>query len=226
MTRHSEKSYRHLLVLANPVGDSFDHALAGAYEEVARSYRQEVVIRDLNALRFDPVLKAEERPGSAASAVAADVEAEIAEIAASDAIVLVYPIWFGGPPAILKGYVDRVFGAGYTFRQFREGVGQPHLKGKLLVSITTSGTSIPWLGEQGQVISLRQGFDIYLERGFGMDGSEHVSIDNVVPNLSPRYAAEQLERVRALAQQICAKLFDRRRSHRSSAFKATHEPAQ
>lgn len=226
MPRASEKAHRHLLVLANPVAESFDHALAAAYAEVARSYRQEVVVRDLNALGFDPVLKAAERPGPSSLKLAPDVEAEIAEIAASDAIVLVYPIWFGGPPAILKGYVDRVFGAAYTFRQFRDGVGQPHLKGKLLVSITTSGTSIPWLGERGQVISLRQGFDVYLERGFGMHDSEHISIDNVVPNLSERYAAEQLERVRDVAKQTCAKLFERARLRDGFTQGTRHEAAQ
>lgn len=219
----ASKMYRHLLILANPVIKSFDHALADAYADVVRSYRQDVEIRDLNALGFDPVLKAHERPGAATPVLAPDVEAEVAEIAASDAIVLVYPIWFGGPPAILKGYVDRVFGAGYTFRQFREGAGQPHLKGKLLVSITTSGTSLPWLGERGQVISLREGFDVYLERGFGMHDSEHVSIDNVVPNLSARYAAEQIRRVQDTAKQTCAKLFDRGRVNEGLAFSSGDE---
>lgn len=196
----------HLIVLANPDPASFDHALAAAYAAAVDSCGQRAELRDLNAIGFDPVLKASERPGAHPVAIAADVRQEIEAIAASAILVLVYPIWFGGPPAILKGYVDRVLGADYSFRQFRETSGQAHLRGKRLLSITTSGTSIPWLHERGQILSLREGFDVYIERGFGMRDSDHVTIDNVVPHLSPAYASEQLERVSEVARQTCARL--------------------
>ncbi|MBY8826542.1 NAD(P)H-dependent oxidoreductase [Hephaestia mangrovi] len=207
----------HLVVLANPEPASFDHGLADAYATTVETCGQRATLRDLNAIGFDPVLKAGERPGDRAVDIAADVRAEIDLLAVSAILVLVYPIWFGGPPAILKGYVDRVLGADYSFRQFREGAGQGHLRGKRLLSITTSGTSIPWLHERGQMLSLREGFDVYLERGFGMRDSQHLSIDNVVPRLSPRYAAEQVERVHEAARQACATLLDESRAGRMAA---------
>lgn len=195
---------RHLLVYANPSPDSFDHAIKEAYVAAAAAHGQEVIVRDLYAMGFDPVLKAAERPLHGAWTPADDVAAELDLLRQADALVLVYPIWFGLPPAILKGYVDRVLGAGYSFRDFRGQVGQPALRGKPLVSFSTSGTPLAWLTEQGQVMSLREIFDVYLWRGFAMKQSEHVMIDSVVPNMSGAYAAEQLERVRQVADRTCA----------------------
>ena len=194
---------RHLVVLANPAPSSFDHVLATTYVEAVEAAGQQVLLRDLNALGFDPVLKADERPGLKAVDLAADVRTELALIESSAIIVLVYPIWFGGPPAILKGYVDRVLGADYDFRRFHDSDGQAPLKGKRLLSISTSGTPLPWLDERGQTLALRQGFDVYLERGFGLRDLGHVRIDNIMPNMSRAYAEQQIERVRDTARRAC-----------------------
>ncbi len=205
-----QKPVRHLLVYVNPSPDSFDHAIVEAYITEAQKHGQEVVLRDLYALKFDPVLKLEERPLHDAWTPAPDVVAELELLSSSDILVLVYPIWFGMPPAMLKGYVDRVMGAGYSFRDLVGQVGQGVLKGKPLLSFSTSGTSQPWLDAQGQVLSIREVFDVYLWRGFAMQQSQHIMIDNIVPNLSTAYASEQLERVRETAARTCSKLADQR----------------
>ena len=205
-TAVADRRPTHLVVYANPSPTSFDHAIVEAYVEAATECHQEVVVRDLYALGFDPVLKASERPLQGDWSPASDVAVELDHLARCDILVLVYPIWFALPPAILIGYVDRVLGAGYSFRDLHDQVGQPALRGKPLLSFTTSGTSLPWLNEQGQALSLREIFDVYLWRGFGMKQSEHVMIDSVVPNMSQTYAAEQLERVRATAVRACSAL--------------------
>ena len=195
---------RHLVICANPSANSFDHAIVASYVRTAQENHQEVVVRDLYALGFDPVLKESERPLHGGMTLAADVAVELDHLSSADILVLVYPIWFGLPPAILKGYVDRVLGSGYSFRDVQGQVGQPTVRGKPLLSFTTSGTSQAWLNEQGQAMSLREIFDVYLWRGFGMKQSEHIMIDNVVPNMSTAYAEEQLERVRQTAIRTCA----------------------
>ncbi|MEO8374086.1 MAG: NAD(P)H-dependent oxidoreductase [Sphingomonas bacterium] len=194
----------HLVVCANPSPTSFDHAIVAAYVEAATECHQEVVVRDLYALGFDPVLKVAERPLHSDWSPAPDVAVELDHLANCDILVLVYPIWFALPPAILVGYVDRVLGAGYSFRDLHDQVGQAPLRGKPLLSFSTSGSSQAWLNEQGQALSLREIFDVYLWRGFGMKQSEHIMIDSIVPNLSQTYAAEQLERVRATAVRACS----------------------
>lgn len=201
---------RHTLVYVNPSPDSFDHAIADTYVAEARKRGQEVVIRDLYGLKFDPVLRMEERPLHGAWTPSSDVATELEILESSDILVLVYPIWFGMPPAMLKGYVDRVLGAGYSFRDLHDQVGQDVLKRKPLLSFSTSGTSRPWLDEQGQVMSIREVFDVYLWRGFAMKQSEHIMIDSVVPNISQQYAREQLERVRETAERTCSMLASER----------------
>lgn len=52
---------------------------------------------------FDPLLKNEERPDRRGSSLSRDVRAELDALTGSDVIALVYPIWFGMPPAMLKG---------------------------------------------------------------------------------------------------------------------------
>jgi NAD(P)H dehydrogenase (quinone) len=201
---------RHALLYVNPSPKSFDHAIVETYVAEASARGQDVVVRDLYAMGFDPVLRAEERPLHGAWSPSPDVAAELDILSSSDILVLVYPIWFGMPPAMLKGYVDRVLGAGYSFRDLHDQVGQEALKGKPLLSFSTSGTSRPWLDEQGQVMSLRQVFDVYLWRGLGMKQSEHIMIDSVVPNMNELYAREQLEIVRQTAERTCATLASER----------------
>lgn len=211
---------RHAVVYANPSSASFDHAILKAYAAEVARHGQEVVVRDLYAIGFDPVLKLEERPAPTRWAPGPDVAAELDVLHRSEALVLIYPIWFGLPPAILKGYVERVMGAGYDFRDLQERRGQPALRGKHLLSFSTSGTSLAWLDEQEQVLALRNAVDVYLWRGFAMRQSEHVSIDNVVPGLDPGYAGQQLERVRSTAARLCAALEEIRRFGPPSAILA------
>lgn len=86
---------------------SFNHALAGAAMQALHSNGHEVVFHDLYQERFDPVLPAEEIPrGAALDPV---VKAHCDEITAADGIIIIHPNWWGQPPAILKGWADRIF---------------------------------------------------------------------------------------------------------------------
>lgn len=196
----------HLVICANPSPASFDTAIVDAYSAEVRDRGHKAVVRDLYALGFDPVLKEDERPGQSQWAPRADVAEELDHVRDADVIVLVYPIWYGMPPAILKGYIDRVLGSNYSFRAVHDQRGQTGLAGKPLLSFSTSGLPLDWLSERGQVLSLREVLDVYLWRGFGMKQSEHVMIESVVPNMSTAYATIQLDRVRHTAARTCAML--------------------
>lgn len=199
-------SKRHAIILANPEPNSFGHAIANAYSGAVAANGQEAVVRDLYAIGFNPVLKSAERPGHGPVTLAEDVLREVEALADAQVFVLVYPIWFGGPPAILKGYVDRVLVADFSFRQFRDQPGQSFLRGKRLASISTSGIAESWLEEKGQQAALRTVFDVYLERGFGLRDIGHLRIDRIIPNMNSAHAAEQLERVERFAQDASALL--------------------
>ncbi len=96
-----------------------------------------------------------------------------------DVFVLVYPIWFGTPPAMLKGYIDRVFGAGRTFGQGGEGGTSDVLAGKRLVSLTSSGSHRAWLAEKGVLGSLRTVYDRYFADVFGFTETHRYHFDGV-----------------------------------------------
>ena len=217
MTKPALPAIRHHLVFANPRRDSFDGQIVDRYVETAESFHQEVIVRDLYAMGFDPVLRDEERPSPDGEAhPAPDVAAELELLQSAQIVVLVYPIWFALPPAILKGYVDRVLGSNYSYRDVQQQSGHPAVKGKPLLSFSTSGTSLAWLHEKGQVGSLREIFDAYLWQGLGMTRAEHIRIDSVVPGMDAQYAAEQLERVRATAERNCAMLLSARQAEKTA----------
>jgi len=189
---------RHLVVLAHPRRGSFNHQIAQAYCDAVEACGQRAFLRDLYLNRFDPVL---EYLGEAPEL---EVVYDLTEIRHCDVVVFVYPIWFGGPPAMIKGYVDRVLGAGFKPSHDHAQAHNPFLKGRHMISFSTSASSGAWLGEQGQLTSLREGFDRYLGTIFQLAATEHVHIDAVVEGLSEQYAAEQLERVRQAARNTCA----------------------
>jgi NAD(P)H dehydrogenase (quinone) len=197
---------RHTIILANPSPDSFDAALARHYCETVEACGQNATIHDLYAIGFDPVLKDDERPGAAGYAQSPDVRAEIALMRGSHVIVLVYPIWFGMPPAMMKGYVDRVLGAGVTPGAIIDHAGQGVLTGGRLLSITTSGASDIWLDEEGQIEALRHMFSQYLAEGFAMKSVEHLHFGGIVDGLRQNFADQYLRDVHDRAQLLCAAL--------------------
>ena len=202
----SPSAPRHLVVLAHPDPTSFNAHVAEAYCDAVRACGQAAVLRDLYAIRFDPLLHADERPSQKTFTVYPDVQREIDMIAGADVLVLVYPIWFGSAPAILKGYVDRVLGSGVSPAAVQKHLGSGLLNGCRLVSFTSSGAREPWLAEVGQELSLRGVFDRYLEHAFGMKSSEHFTFGGIVEGLSERFVDQYLHDVRDRARRICAGL--------------------
>lgn len=193
----------HLVVLGHPSPESFNAALAHAYVETVRSNGQHAELRDLYALGFDPLLKESERTAGDPTMVPEDARHELELATQSDVIVFVYPLWFGAPPAIVKGYLDRVFGAASRFTDFYTPHKSP-FAGKRLAVISTSGASLPWLEGQGIWISLRQSFDQYLKAVAGFSRCDHYHADGIVDGLGPSHAARVIYEVTEFANKICA----------------------
>lgn len=195
---------RHAVILCHPDPTSFNHAVADAYCTAVRAIGHETMVRDLYAMGFDPILKANERPTVEGFQIGKDIEEEIALLTGCDVYTLIYPIWFGTPPAMLKGYVERVFGSGITPGDVELRAHKSFLADKRLVSFTTSAMSAPWLEEQGQWLSLRYLFDHYLTHAFGMKPDEHVHFANVTAGMPKLWAARHLYAVEQQAKATCA----------------------
>lgn len=208
-------SPKHVVVLCHPEEQSFNASVAREYCATIEENGHEVVLRDLYRMGFDPVLKASERPATKSYVRSDDVTAELDLLAGASVFVLVYPIWFGTPPAMIKGYVERVLGSGFSHRAVRARTPSPLLTGAHLLSLTSSGTTKQWLDEEGAWLSLRNVFDHYLQNAFSMKSAEHVHFSAVVEGLKERFVEEYLEQVREAARTVSSLAASER--HRAAA---------
>ena len=206
MPNASPSPIRHAVVLAHPDPRSFNAAIAHGYCEAVEAAGQQAILRDLYAMNFDPVLKAQERPGRSDFCLSPDVQAELALLRGANVVTFVFPIWFGMPPAILVGYIDRVLGSGTTVGQLQHGAGRGLLDNGHLCAITTSGAPEDWLQSQGQTQALRDLAGTYLFRAFAMQSTEALHIGNVVKGAPGAFFEDNLTQVRQRAASICARV--------------------
>ncbi len=130
------------IILAHPDPKSFNHAIAKAACDAIKANGHSVFFHDLCEERFDPLLPVAE---IARDANLPDIiKAHCEETAAADGLVMVHPNWWGQPPAILKGWVDRVIrpGVAYEFLEGDSGEGVPKglLKARAALVYNTSNT--------------------------------------------------------------------------------------
>jgi putative NADPH-quinone reductase len=130
------------VILAHPRPGSFNHAIADEAAAMLRKSGHTVTVHDLYREKFDPLLPYDEIPRDAP--LPPVVALHCAEIAAADGIVFVHPDWWGMPPAILKGWIDRVLrpGVAYRFAATDSGEGEPEglLTAKAVLVFNTSNT--------------------------------------------------------------------------------------
>lgn len=130
------------IILAHPDSGSFNHAIAQAVVQAVQINGHQAIFHDLHRERFDPIITAGEIPKHGALDPA--IERHCREIAEADGIVVVHPNWWGQPPAILKGWIDRVIrpGVAYEFREGDNGEGVPVglLKAQAALVFNTSNT--------------------------------------------------------------------------------------
>ena len=192
---------KHLIVVAHPAAESFTMGLAHAYaaELEALGHRQSTY--DLYRRGFNPVLDAHELvPVSADHPASVDVRQAQEEIRGADVLTVIYPLWWMSMPAMMKGYVDRVFARGFAY-QAHNGMVHGLLSGKQAVLITTSGAPLPLLVKSGSWNAVQVLQDTHVFRSAGFELLEHLHFDEVVPQLSHAVAAHYMARVRACARK-------------------------
>ncbi|MGJ8738959.1 NAD(P)H-dependent oxidoreductase [Zobellia laminariae] len=131
---------KHLIIYAHPNVASLNFHLKQTVIETLKQQNHEVVIRNLYDLNFNPILSLEDMSGQRMGEVSKDVQREQEYISWAEHITFIYPIWWTGMPAIMKGYIDRVFSYGFTYR-YDAGVQKGLLKGKRTTIINTHGKS-------------------------------------------------------------------------------------
>ncbi len=146
-----------LIVHAHPEPRSFNGAMRDLAVETLQSAGHAVVVSDLYAMGFEAVLgpadfrgtradvealniPAEQTRAYESGTLAPDIVVEQDKLRRADLVILQFPIWWFGMPAILKGWADRVFARGFAYvrgRKYDTGL----LRGKTAMIATTTGTS-------------------------------------------------------------------------------------
>ncbi|EFL77567.1 NAD(P)H-dependent oxidoreductase [Actinobacillus pleuropneumoniae] len=128
----------HLIIYAHPNPQSFNRAIL--QQAVQASSDHQVIVRDLCSLNIHPNLAWQEFQDSLTGKYAAQIQTEHQYWQQADVITFIYPLWWMGFPAILKGYLDRVLTYGFAYTNGEtESVGL--LKGKKMQQFVTMGNS-------------------------------------------------------------------------------------
>jgi NAD(P)H dehydrogenase (quinone) len=193
---------KHIVIVAHPSAGSFTMALAGAYTRELEQLGHQQKTYDLYRMGFNPVMAAAELlPITADHPAEPDVMSAQNDLREADALTLIYPLWWMSMPAMMKGYIDRVFARGFAYES-SEGKVRGLLGGKKAVLITLSGAPLAPLVESGRWNAVQVLQDVHILRATGFELREHLHFDEIAPNLPSVVAEGCLSRVRQCARGI------------------------
>lgn len=125
------------VILGHQNPGSFNHAITSCVLNTLKEMGHEMFYHDLYAENFDPIVPHAEIADE--SLLPDQVKQHMHELTQSEGIVIVHPNWWGTPPAILKGWIDRVLRAGYAYKFGPNGV-ERFFTDKTVQLFTTSNT--------------------------------------------------------------------------------------
>ncbi|RDI42774.1 NAD(P)H oxidoreductase [Nocardia mexicana] len=156
--QHSEARRTALVVVAHHRSDSLTAHTARrtAAQLETEGYRVDVL--DLHAEGFDPRMTVEDQPdwGNREKPYSAETQAHMERILAAEVIVAVFPVYWQTVPAILKGWIDRVWNYGFAY-----GRSKPRLAGKRILWLGLAGAA----GDDEIIDGMRAMLDINLNQG-------------------------------------------------------------
>jgi NAD(P)H dehydrogenase (quinone) len=191
----------HLIVVAHPLEDSITMKLARAYAFELQQLGHSQLTHDLYRMGFNPIMGAHElEPLSIGHAADADVAQAQQDVCSADALTVIYPLWWATMPAMMKGYIDRVFARGFAY-EARDGVAKGLMGGKRCVLITLSGSPLSMLLDNGEWKAIDTLQDAHIFRSSGFELLEHLHFDKVEPPTPDEIAERDLARVRACARR-------------------------
>lgn len=131
----------HLIIIAHPNQQSFNYAILQQVINASKQQQVNVNVRDLYSLNINPILSRQELNASYQGIVPQQIQQEQKFITQADLITLIYPLWWMGFPAILKGYLDRVLTHGFAYKTEGE-ISQGLIHGKKMQQFITLGSNL------------------------------------------------------------------------------------
>ncbi|HEY4525664.1 MAG TPA: NAD(P)H-dependent oxidoreductase [Candidatus Paceibacterota bacterium] len=163
---------KYLIVYAHPNPKSFCAGILERVESTIKAKGDEAVVRDLYTMNFNPILSGADLASFKNGGLAEDIKTEQDNIRSADIIVFIYPVWWTGLPAIMKGYVDRVISYGFAYKYVENGV-EGLLPDKKVISFSTNGTPQDVYEKSGMFDSLNQTSDDGIFRFCGIQVLGH-----------------------------------------------------
>ncbi|MGD6818973.1 NAD(P)H-dependent oxidoreductase [Metabacillus sp. 84] len=160
-----------LIIFAHPKLDSFNGAILETVMDQLKMLQAEIVVRDLYRLNFQPVLMEDNYSEFFQTKVSPDIAEEQSYIQWAEQLIFIFPTWWAGMPAMLKGYIDRVFTNGFAFRMLKGG-SEGLLKGKNGLIFQTTGQPEQNLKPSQLVMAMETAMDYGI---FHLCGIEMVS---------------------------------------------------
>jgi len=148
---------KHLIIYSHLNPDSFTKAIVNKVEKVALEKGDEVKIIDLYGDQFDPILAF---PDIEHMFMGKDAPSDVANyqelVSWADHMTFVYPLWWAQMPAMLKGFIDRVFTNGYAFAYGEDGIPVGLLNGKTAQLYISTGNSDEYYDATGMLTAQRR----------------------------------------------------------------------
>lgn len=129
-----------LIIYSNHNTGNFNHQLLDRVVKKFIDKGDEVMVRDLYKMNFDPVLSPGDFEMISAGNTPDDISKEQDLVRWADLLMFIYPVWWGGMPAIMKGYIDRVFSWGFAYKSNGNGP-YPLLTDKKAIVMSSLGQS-------------------------------------------------------------------------------------
>ncbi len=187
---------KYLIIYAHPNTASFNHAIMETISEELKKNNKAFEVRDLYKIDFNPILSAKDLAAIQNAAVPHDIKIEQDYISSADTLIFISPIWWSAMPAMLKGYIDRVFSLKFAYDITPDGI-IGLLKGKKVFIVNTTGASKEDYDRMGAFKMMDQSMDMAIFQSCGMEVIGHKYFSSV-PNVSDQDRKQMLEELRLL----------------------------
>lgn len=194
---------KHLVVMAHPREHSFTRSVTNTYIEAIEALGHSVLLRDLYAMKFDPVGGADEAVTRPLAEPPPSIRTEMDHLVAADIVTFVSPVWWISSPAIMKGWLDRVLrGGGFAYGYGANGP-RGALTGKKSLVFTSSGSTQREFADSRKLDAIRIMWGVGTVEFCGMQLLEHLHFGPVGSRSTPDQIASYLADVRnAVARHL------------------------
>lgn len=130
-----------LIIFGHPNPDSFNGAILNVVENTLKNKGHEYVTKKLYDQNFNAIFTLDDYIKMEKGTRSEDIALEQIDVEWADTIVFIYPIWWSGPPAMVKGWFDRVLTKGFAFIEREDGTHEGLLNNRKVIVFTTSASS-------------------------------------------------------------------------------------